>query len=84
MTGPWPGVLVGRLQGRRFSSRTSESVALFDRMAVRCIMMIEVDYVAELYECGEISIREAAEILQLNFRQTNGNSREKGWRERGT
>ncbi len=47
-------------------------------------MMIEVDYVAELYECGEISIREAAEILQLNFRQTNGNSREKGWRERGT
>jgi predicted HTH domain antitoxin len=28
------------------------------------------DYVAELYKDGEISIREAAEILQLNFRQT--------------
>ncbi len=28
------------------------------------------DYVAELYRDGEISIREAAEILQLNFRQT--------------
>jgi predicted HTH domain antitoxin len=33
-------------------------------------MKIMVDYVAELYESGEISIREAAEILQLNFRQT--------------
>ncbi len=28
------------------------------------------DYVAELYKDGEITIREAAEILQLNFRQT--------------
>ncbi len=28
------------------------------------------DYVVELYKDGEISIRKAAEILQLNFRQT--------------
>lgn len=28
------------------------------------------DYVADLYKDGEISIRDAAEILQLNFRQT--------------
>ncbi|MFB3765117.1 MAG: hypothetical protein ACE14P_07695 [Methanotrichaceae archaeon] len=28
------------------------------------------DYVIELYKDGEISIREAAEILQLNLRQT--------------
>jgi predicted HTH domain antitoxin len=28
------------------------------------------DYVAELYVGGEITVREAAEILQLNFRQT--------------
>ncbi len=28
------------------------------------------DYVAELYKEGELSIREAAEILQLSFRQT--------------
>ncbi len=28
------------------------------------------DYVVELYKDGEISIREAAEIMQLNFRQT--------------
>ena len=28
------------------------------------------DYVAELYIDGEITVREAAEILQLNFRQT--------------
>lgn len=33
-------------------------------------MKIEVDHVAELYECGEISILDAAEILQLKFRQT--------------
>jgi predicted HTH domain antitoxin len=29
-----------------------------------------INHVAELYKDGEISIREAAEILQLNFRQT--------------
>jgi predicted HTH domain antitoxin len=28
------------------------------------------DYVADLYRGGEISVREAAEILQLNYRQT--------------
>ena len=28
------------------------------------------DYVAELYKDGEITLREASEILQLNFRQT--------------
>jgi predicted HTH domain antitoxin len=28
------------------------------------------DYVAKLYKDGEITIREAAEILQLDFRQT--------------
>lgn len=28
------------------------------------------DYVAELYKDGEITVREAAEILQLNFCQT--------------
>jgi predicted HTH domain antitoxin len=39
--------------------------------AVKKIVNLGIqDYVAELYECGEISIREAAEILQLNFRQT--------------
>ncbi len=63
-------MLVGRWQGRRRPGRTSGSVALFDRMAIRCIMKIGVDYVAELYESGDLIIREAAEILQLNFRQT--------------
>ena len=39
--------------------------------AVKKIVNLGIqDYVAELYESGEISIREAAEILQLNFRQT--------------
>jgi len=42
-----------------------------DEGAVKKIVNLRIqDYVAELYECGEISIREAAEILQLNFRQT--------------
>jgi hypothetical protein len=76
LAGPWLGIaarLAGggaEWQGRRRSGRTSGSVALFDRMDVRCIMKIVVDYVADLYESEEISIREAAEILQLNFRQT--------------
>jgi predicted HTH domain antitoxin len=39
--------------------------------AVKQIINLGIqDYVAELYRDGEISIREAAEILQLNFRQT--------------
>jgi predicted HTH domain antitoxin len=39
--------------------------------AVKKIINLGIqDYVAELYKDGEISIREAAEILQLNFRQT--------------
>ncbi len=39
--------------------------------AVKKIINLGIqDYVAELYRDGEISIREAAEILQLNFRQT--------------
>jgi len=39
--------------------------------AVKRIINLGIqDYVAELYKDGEISIREAAEILQLNFRQT--------------
>lgn len=39
--------------------------------AVKRIINLGVqDYVADLYKDGEISIREAAEILQLNFRQT--------------
>jgi predicted HTH domain antitoxin len=29
-----------------------------------------LNYVLELYSDGEITVREAAEILQLNFRQT--------------
>jgi hypothetical protein len=33
-------------------------------------MKIGVNYVAELNESGDLIIREAAEILQLNFRQT--------------
>ena len=42
-----------------------------DEGAVKKIVNLRIqDYVAELYESGEISIREAAEILQLNFRQT--------------
>ena len=39
--------------------------------AVKRIINLGIqDYVADLYKDGEISIREAAEILQLNFRQT--------------
>jgi len=39
--------------------------------AVKRIINLGIqDYVADLYKDGEISIRDAAEILQLNFRQT--------------
>ena len=39
--------------------------------AIKRIINLGVqDYVADLYRYGEISIREAADILQLSFRQT--------------
>jgi hypothetical protein len=39
--------------------------------AVKRIINLGIqDYVADLYKDGEISIREAADILQLNFLQT--------------
>ena len=44
---------------------------LDEESAVKRIINLGIqDYVADLYKDGEISIREAAEILQLNFRQT--------------
>ncbi|HEX7444893.1 MAG TPA: hypothetical protein VF300_00740 [Methanothrix sp.] len=41
-----------------------------ERAMKKLINMGIRDYVAELYEDGEITVREAADILQLNFRQT--------------
>lgn len=44
---------------------------LDEKSAMKKIINLGIqDYVAELYKDGEVTIREAAEILQLNFRQT--------------
>ncbi len=44
---------------------------LDEESAIKQIINLGIrDYVAELYKDGKISIREAAEILQLNLRQT--------------
>jgi predicted HTH domain antitoxin len=41
-----------------------------ERAIKKIINMGIQDYIADLYRNGEISIREAAEILQMSFRQT--------------
>ncbi|VVB63789.1 Uncharacterised protein [uncultured archaeon] len=44
---------------------------LDEERAIKKIINLGIqDYVADLYRDGEISIREAAEILQMSFRQT--------------
>jgi hypothetical protein len=44
---------------------------LDEEKAIKKIISMGIqDYVADLYKNGEISIREAAEILQTSFRQT--------------
>ena len=44
---------------------------LNEESAIKRIIKLGIlDYVCELYSDGKITIREAAEILQLNFRQT--------------
>jgi predicted HTH domain antitoxin len=44
---------------------------LDEEKAIKKIINLGIrDYVADLYKDGEISVREAAEILQLNYRQT--------------
>jgi predicted HTH domain antitoxin len=44
---------------------------LDEEKAMKKIIKLGIqDYVIALYEVGEISVREAAEILQLNYRQT--------------
>lgn len=44
---------------------------LNEESAIKKIINLGIhNYVYELYSAGEITVREAAEILQLNFRQT--------------
>jgi predicted HTH domain antitoxin len=64
-------VMVSRNQSLNKVIDLMKKNGLDEEGAVKKIINLGIqDYVAELYEDGEISIREAAEILQLNFRQT--------------
>lgn len=64
-------VMVSRNQSLNKVIDLMKKSGLDEEGAVKQIINLGIqDYVAELYRDGEISIREAAEILQLNFRQT--------------
>lgn len=64
-------VMVSRNQSLKNVIDLMRKNGLDEEGAVKRIINLGIqDYVADLYKDGEISIREAAEILQLNFRQT--------------
>jgi len=64
-------VMVSRNQSLNNVIDLMRKNGLDEESAVKRIINLGIqDYVADLYKDGEISIREAAEILQLNFRQT--------------
>jgi len=64
-------VMVSRNQSLNNVIDLMRKNGLDEEGAVKRIINLGIqDYVADLYKDGEISIREAAEILQLNFRQT--------------
>jgi predicted HTH domain antitoxin len=64
-------VMVSRNQSLNNVIDLMRKSGLDEEGAVKRIINLGIqDYVADLYKDGEISIREAAEILQLNFRQT--------------
>ncbi len=64
-------VMVSRNQSLNKVIDLMKKNGLDEEGAVKKIIDLGIqDYIAELYKDGEISIREAAEILHLNFRQT--------------
>lgn len=64
-------VMVSRNQSLNNVIDLMRKNGLDEEGAVKRIINLGIqDYVADLYRDGEISIREAADILQLNFRQT--------------
>jgi predicted HTH domain antitoxin len=64
-------VMVARDQSINKVLDLMKKSGLDEEKAMKKIINLGIrDYVAELYKDGEISVRDAAEILQLNYRQT--------------
>jgi predicted HTH domain antitoxin len=64
-------VMVARDQSINKVLDLMKKSGLDEEKAMKKIINLGIrDYIAELYKDGEISVRDAAEILQLNYRQT--------------